>query len=70
MDYYPLTDIEVITMRPQEELRMAWALWHMLSQLTEILWERYEDDFLELCIEMDRTSPQQFGHNGTANEHP
>jgi hypothetical protein len=56
-------------MTPQEELRMAWALWHMLSQLTDILWERYEDDFLELCIEMDRTSPGQFGRGGRGYEH-
>lgn len=57
-------------MTPQEELRIAWALWHVLSQLTEILWERYEDDFLRLCIEMDRTSPQQFDRGGADNEHP
>jgi hypothetical protein len=56
-------------MTPQEELRMAWALWHMLSQLTEILWERYEEEFLGLCIEMDRTSPQEFGRGGPDNGH-
>jgi len=56
-------------MTPQEELRMAWALWHMLTQLTDILWKQYENDFLDMCIEMDRTSPQEFGRGGAANEH-
>jgi hypothetical protein len=49
---------------------MAWALWHMLTQLTDILWERYEKEFLGLCIEMDRTSPHEFGHGGPDNGHP
>lgn len=70
MDDYPLTDGEVSTMTPQEELRMAWALWHMLTQLTDILWKQYENDFLDMCIEMDRTSSQQFGCGATADEHP
>jgi len=52
---------------PQEELRMAWTLWHMLTQLTDILWDRYEDEFLRLCIELDRTRPDQFGHGRQAN---
>jgi len=49
---------------------MAWALWHMLTELTDILWKHYENDFLDICIEMDRTSPQHFGRGATANEHP
>ena len=49
-------------MTAEEELRMAWALWNMLSQLTEILWEKYESDFVDLCIELDRRSPFEFGH--------
>ena len=49
-------------MTPQEEVRMAWTLWHMLSQLTDILWQRYEEEFVRLCVEMDRKDPRSFGH--------
>jgi hypothetical protein len=50
-------------MTGQEEVRMAWALWHMLTQLTDILWERYEDEFVRLCIESGRSNVWGFGRD-------
>lgn len=38
-------------MNREEELRTAWSLWHILSDMTQHLWERYEGDFLSFCIE-------------------
>ncbi len=33
------------------EPRLAWALWQGLEKLSEILWDRYEADFLNLAKE-------------------
>ena len=33
------------------EPRLAWALWQGLEKLSEILWDRYEEDFLNLAKE-------------------
>lgn len=56
-------------MTSREELRMAWTMWHLLTQLTDILWERYEKDFLTLCMENDRTDPKEFGHPSSEDEY-
>ena len=34
-----------------EEARNAWELWHMLQELSEILWRRYEREFMDYCME-------------------
>jgi hypothetical protein len=33
------------------EPRLAWALWQGLVKLSDLLWERYEEDFMELAEE-------------------
>ena len=33
------------------EPRLAWVLWQGLVRLSDLLWERYEEDFLELAEE-------------------
>jgi|WetSurMetagenome_2_1015567.scaffolds.fasta_scaffold144757_1 hypothetical protein len=38
-------------MNREEELRTAWSLWHILSDMTQHLWDSYEQDFLGFCIE-------------------
>ena len=35
------------------EPRLAWALCQGLEQLSALLWERYEEDFLKLAEEED-----------------
>lgn len=42
----------------QEEPRTAWELWQMLTDVTQRLWERYEDDFVKFCIE-----EEELGHD-------
>ena len=31
------------------EPRLAWALWKGLGKLSDLLWDRYEEDFLKLA---------------------
>jgi len=33
------------------EPRLAWALWQGLEKLSDLLWERYEAEFLDLAEE-------------------
>ena len=33
------------------EPRLAWALWQGLEKLSALLWDRYEEDFLDLAKE-------------------
>ncbi len=34
------------------EPRLAWALWQGLEKLSDLLWERYEEDFVKLAEEV------------------
>jgi hypothetical protein len=34
------------------EPRLAWALWQGLQKLSDLLWDRYEEDFLGLAEEV------------------
>ena len=36
---------------PVLEPHLAWALWHGLAKLSNLLWERYEEDFSKLAEE-------------------
>ena len=33
------------------EPQLAWAIWHGLAKLSDLLWERYEEEFWKLAEE-------------------
>jgi hypothetical protein len=33
------------------EPELAWAIWHGLAKLSDLLWERYEEEFSKLAEE-------------------
>ncbi len=33
------------------EPRLAWAIWQEIQKLSDLLWERYEEDFWDLTEE-------------------
>ena len=33
------------------EPQLAWAIWQGLAKLSDLLWDRYEEDFLQLAEE-------------------
>jgi hypothetical protein len=35
----------------EEEVTIAWSIWNLLNELSTRLWERYEDGFLDRCME-------------------
>lgn len=46
-------------MKEPQEIRIAWVIWQLLFHLNDRLWDRYEEEFLELignpeeCEEID-----------------
>ncbi len=33
------------------EAKLAWHLWNVLQQLSDLLWERYDQDFVSFTME-------------------
>ena len=49
-------------MKPQDvsEAKLAWMIWQALEQLNDLLWDRYEKDFVSFAFdEKDRERNQQ-----------
>jgi hypothetical protein len=45
------------------EPRLAWALWQGLGKLSDLLWERYEEDFLKLTEEEGKPLAKDSGED-------
>ena len=50
------------------EPRLAWAIWQGLEKLSDLLWERYEEDFLELTKEVGDSTLQEGADRATDSE--
>ena len=37
-------------MKDQKEVRIALELWNLINTLGDLLWNRYEEDFLEIYL--------------------
>jgi hypothetical protein len=35
-------------MKNQKEIQSAWEIWNLINRLSDLLWERYEEDFLDI----------------------
>jgi len=35
-------------MKKQIEIQTAWELWTLINRLSDLLWERYEEDFADI----------------------
>ena len=33
------------------EAKLAWSLWHLLQNLNDLLWQCYEEDFINFAME-------------------
>jgi len=40
-------------MNNQEEIQTAWAIWHLMARLNELIWDRYENEFIEQYLELE-----------------
>ena len=47
-------------MNKEEEIQVAWTLWHLIAKLNELIWDRYEDDFIKQYLKLEE---QKDGEN-------
>jgi hypothetical protein len=43
-------------MNKKKEVQNAFKMWEHLAELESILWNRYYDDFLDLCVEQENAN--------------
>ncbi|MEW6376895.1 MAG: hypothetical protein AB1502_14020 [Thermodesulfobacteriota bacterium] len=48
-------------MKDQKEIQIAWEIWNLVEKLNNLLWDRYEEDFIEIYLreEVDKTRPRE-----------
>jgi hypothetical protein len=34
-------------MKDKEEVQVAWALWQLMTRLSNLIWERYQNEFVQ-----------------------
>ena len=34
-------------MKNKNEIEIAWKIWHLISQLNDLIWDYYEDEFIK-----------------------
>lgn len=37
-------------MKSEHEIRLAWEIWHLISRLNDVIWDFYEDEFIDLNL--------------------
>ena len=37
--------------REEKEIQTAWEIWNRINRLNDLLWERYEESFLQIYLE-------------------
>jgi hypothetical protein len=38
-------------MKDEEEIQTAWEILNLIEKLDQLLWDRYEDDFIEIDLQ-------------------
>ena len=40
-------------MNNEEEIKTAWTIWHLTARLNELIWDRYENEFIEQYLHLE-----------------
>ena len=40
-------------MKDEKEIQTAWEMLNLIEKLDQLLWDRYEDDFIEIDLQED-----------------
>ncbi len=40
-------------MNNKTEIQFAWELWHLTNRLNDLIWNHYEDNFIDLILKHD-----------------
>jgi len=54
-------------MNKEEETQLAWTLWHLIAKLNELIWDRYEHDFIRQYLKLEE---QKDGENQSETDLP
>ena len=47
-------------MKDEKEIQTAWEIWNLINKLSDLLWDRYEEGFLDILKEeVDKTRPRE-----------
>jgi len=48
-------------MKTEKEIQMAWEIWMLINKLNDLLWDRYDHEFIEIHLqeEVDKTRPRE-----------
>jgi hypothetical protein len=38
-------------MKSKKEIQTAWEIWTLINRLSDLLWERYEEDFPDIDLQ-------------------
>jgi hypothetical protein len=38
-------------MKKEKEIQTAWEIWFLINRLSDLLWERYEEDFSDIDLQ-------------------
>lgn len=40
-------------MSKEEEIQIAWTIWNLMARLNELIWNRYENEFVERYLKLE-----------------
>lgn len=40
-------------MSKEEEIQLAWTIWHLMARLNELIWNRYENEFIARYLKLE-----------------
>lgn len=40
-------------MKSEDEIHTAWIIWDLMTQLSDLLWDRYDKEFVERYIKIE-----------------
>ena len=48
-------------MKTEKEIQTAWEIWILINQLNDLLWDRYDNEFIEIDLqeEVDKTRSRE-----------
>lgn len=46
-------------MNNEKEIQTAWTIWHLMAKLNELIWNRYENEFIEQYLELKEEKYQE-----------
>ena len=41
-------------MKDENEIQTAWEIWNLIARLNDLIWDHYEDDFIEFYLKEEQ----------------